>query len=640
MSESAIDRFIEAAEPGALEAARGAISGGEAPQFAEGLLSELAGETTWRRERALERLARLEAGAALFPHLRDAIRDGRQPRRRNAARSALARLAAPDALTRDAGLETLAQLARRTPDADVRLLATTALGESGNGRARETLEQALSDPEPNVAAAAAEALGILGDGRAVPALAVSTRSDPIWVRTAAALALGRIGDPRGLPALDAAMREPMLAGAAATAVGEIGDPAGIDILRPALEADGEARIAALRSVGQIYGGNPDLPVPDWLRTTVGRADRHLLSRVLRDHDPTSARLLGIAATPEAAAALARALEDPDTQAVAAIGIQELPVEQRRSLVLERLPGADRATRTALLNLLPALNTPESIRTIIDHLGDEADEARAAAAEVFGRSDPDLVLPALADALDRPELRVGVTVALGRLGSERCPPLTGLLDDSDPLVRAAAADGLARCGTGEVDQLVGRLSREDDTQVRQSIIGALGDIGAPQAVQSLAETLRDPSPSVRFAAARALGRTRAIDALEPLLGALADRASEVRIAALSALGELGDARAAPILARHLRQPDRETRRTAASAISHLSDASTVDRLTGALSDPDREVRLTAVETLRRVGGSAAEAALERRAENEADADVRKAVSRAVVDVRERRDPQQG
>jgi hypothetical protein len=192
------------------EVARGAFD-----DAAERLLAAARGENAWDREHAFAAARTILDSSGLIEPLITALGAGDRPERRNAARSALAQLARPDALDHDRALLALSHLAAEDPDIDVRILAATALGESGNPAAREILERVVRDPEPNIASAAADALGVLGDPQAIDALAAAADATEFWVRLAAVVALGNLRDPRALPVLARALDDPATAEAAA-----------------------------------------------------------------------------------------------------------------------------------------------------------------------------------------------------------------------------------------------------------------------------------------------------------------------------------------------------------------------------------------------------------------------------------------
>ena len=171
--------------------------------------------------------------------------------------------------------------------------------------------------------------------------------------------------------------------------------------------------------------------------------------------------------------------------------------------------------------------------------------------MLARSDREQALDVLVGMLEQPGLRLAAATGLGRLGTQRCHPLLGLLRDSDPRVRTAAAQGLARCPEAGVADLAGALVEEEDAGTRGALITTIGELGGREAVTALTQMQTDEDVATRFALAQALGRTAAKEAFAPLMRLLDDPAPEVRIAALNALGELGDARASQAVELHRR-----------------------------------------------------------------------------------------
>ncbi len=627
MSERPFSDLFQADVPEAAEIARRRVREGDGPALARAILLELSGQASWRRQRALERLAALDDYAPLLAPFAEALADGSDPERRNAARSALSALAAPDAANPNPAVGWLAGLAEENADPDVRVLAVAALGEAAQPRARALLERLLLDPDPNVASAAAEALGQLADPRAVPALLEATTSGDFWTRAAAVVALGRLRDPRALPALARAVAEPWLASAAAHALGEIGEPEGLAALRRALAHGGETRDAALRAAASILGHYPGEEAPDWLRDALRGSEARLTAELEAEGEPDFARLLGLAGTPAAAGELLDQLALPGRKEVGAIGLALLPEAVAREAILRRLGSAGEGERALLLGSLPPLSGADEVRAAAGWLSDPDAETRAAAAEALGRSDRAAVLEALPALLENPDARVGAARVFGYFGTEACAPLVDLLSDPEARVRAVAAEGLGRCGDLHLPRIREALGRESDARARQALASALGRIGGEEAAAALLPWAAADDPALRFAAVRALGESGADAAYPALLEALLDPLPEIQAAALRGLGELGDARAETPLTERLRDPDRDLRRTAVLALDRLSHPGALERLREALSDSDREVRLTAVRALQRLPDPRSEEALQRVADSDSDPHVRQAAARA-------------
>lgn len=623
MSEHLRSSILEGDRDGALRAAEAMLTAGEVDRFTAAVVELLAGDMAWSREGTLEMLRALTPHPDLVAHLVAELSSGSHPDRRNAARSALAMLVTPGGADPGAPLPELTRCLAGDPDANVRILCANVLGESGNPRAREALEAALQDPEPNVVAAAAEALGGLNDPRAVDALVRLAERRDFWTGNAAVMALGELRDARAVPALCDLTRDPWLAAEAARALGKIGDTAALESLRDMVAMPEEARHEAIQAAAQIVTGTGVAP-PSWLREALRDEEDALVGRFEEDGELDTARLLGLAGTARSASALLDRLPD-DPDGAAAVGLELLPRQVRADSLLSRLDTPRTEEVPTLLALLPPLGTREAVERVAEFLADERPEVHAAAAEALSRSDVEMVMAVLDELRGDPRARLGVALAYGRLGSDRCTPLLAMLRDEDPRVRAAAAQGVARCGVATTGELSAALQRETDPTVERALVRALGNEGGDEAVVGLGAVLREGDPALRFEAVRALGCTGSAAAFPLLMEALSDPDPGIRTIALSALGELGDPRAEQPLARHIDDPDRDRRRIAAAAIGRLYGGKAGRKLEGALRDPDREVRLVAVQALGRLRPPGAVAALERVAEEDPDPLVRHAAA---------------
>lgn len=616
----------------ALHAATEALEADEVRPLAETLLELLAGEGAWTREGARQVLRRLPPDARLVELLIAALSEGSHPDRRNSARSALAELTTPGARDPSAPLPLLIRALHDDPDSDVRLLCANALGESGNPRAREALEAALGDPEPNVVAAAAEALGEVKDPRALDALIALAEKRDFWTGNAAVVALGALGDPRASPALERLTTDPWLAAAAARALGQVGDAESLEALRDMVDMPEEPRRAALRAAAQILGRS-NRPAPEWLRLGLRDEEVALEQELEATGDPECARLLGLAGTRSAIETLLDHLwQDPEGAAV--VGLEHAPAEIRAEAILSRLDGASVEELPTLLSLLPPLEAREDLRRVSALLRSEEEEVRAAAADALGRVEVEKVLAVLEESRRDPRARLGVALAYGRLGSQRCAPLAEMLHDPDAQVRAAAAAAAGRCGVATARQLIAALRRETDEAAARALIRALGTDGSTEAVTELERVLASADAPRRFEAVRALGSTGSPEAFRPVVSVLGDPDPGIRAVALAALGELGDARAEEPLARHIHDPDRDRRRIAAVAIQRLSSRDAVQHLEAALGDPDREVRLVAIKALGRLRLPSTVAALDRVAAEDEDALVRHTAALVAAGLQER------
>lgn len=223
-------------------------------------------------------------------------------------------------------------LAALDDDRAVRVAAVEALGRIGDPRAIEALLGFVNGEDKRLGVVAARALGELGDSRALPelvaalgtvtqfdvdasrcaqlvesleglkatsALIDAMRLDNWRVRSFASMALGRMHNPEAVDALVSALSDPAdsVRRDAARALGEIGDCRAVEPLINAL-GDYMTSERAIQALGQLR----DSRAVDPLVTLFPSANQVLQERIVR--------ALSDIGSPEAAAGLARLLQEP------------------------------------------------------------------------------------------------------------------------------------------------------------------------------------------------------------------------------------------------------------------------------------------------------------------------------------------
>ncbi|MGX1560221.1 fumarate reductase/succinate dehydrogenase flavoprotein subunit [Streptomyces sp. NPDC055506] len=263
-------------------------------------------------------------------------------------------------------------------------------------------------------------------------------------------------------------------------------------------------------------------------------------------------------------ALASALRDPaaEVRAAAAASLRELvetlpPEPDLRDGLAAALAEPDPVVRAAALDVLRALRLGDA-GLFADALADADIAVRIEAVRALVSVDAAGELARAAVADPSREVRVAIAKGLATVGAERLSSgplggtdsaarsdsaagsieaaLTGLLDDPDALVRAAAygALGTTGCPASLTARAVAALS-ESAWQVRAGAATALSVADPEVAVPALAKALADANADVRKAAVLALTRHRtAEEARAALATATTDSDADVRAYAARAL----------------------------------------------------------------------------------------------------------
>ncbi|MCI0490658.1 MAG: HEAT repeat domain-containing protein [Blastocatellia bacterium] len=182
-------------------------------------------------------------------------------------------------------------------------------------------------------------------------------------------------------------------------------------------------------------------------------------------------------------------------------------------------------------------------------------------------------------------------------------LATALDDSSPLVRAAAIAGLGYTGDSTyAPSAAALLARDKDVFVRKAAAYALGRLGGPVATAGLIEALKDKKEEVRGAAAAALGEYANPSAIEPLISSLGDKSDFVRAYAARALGiNRSAARAATPLLIKLLDADKslEVKQEAAVALGLIGDRAALPALSRAERDENPYLSRAALEAIKQI-----------------------------------------
>ena len=206
-------------------------------------------------------------------------------------------------------------------------------------------------------------------------------------------------------------------------------------------------------------------------------------------------------------------------------------------------------RVELLHLLAPSHEPEARAALAAGLSDPDPGVRESARRLAARYPSDDLVPALLRVLEDPSVAArsdaldalaGTRTADSRRAIERA------LSDRNTAVRTHAVQALSGAGADAVVPLLDRV-HDPEGDVRAAAADALGRIGDARAALALVGISQDPIPEVRLAATRALGSLPGEVAARALVGLVHDPMPEVRLAALRGLQEHPDPATVPTLA---------------------------------------------------------------------------------------------
>jgi HEAT repeat protein/cyclophilin family peptidyl-prolyl cis-trans isomerase len=411
---------------------------------------------------------------------------------------------------------------------EVRQMAAFALGLLADGRAKDPLVAALGDASPLVQGSAAEALGLLGDpttadaiGRLVSQIVQSgalsrppgdeddrRRDTPTAACRLSVFALVRL---KAYPALAAAVLDgtgqprvrwwPI-----AYALQRLEDPRGLPaLLTLAKDANPYARAFAVKGLG-VLKDRSALPT---LMTLLSSGDRGVLVETVR--------ALGRIGDVSAAEPLRKLLHDANVEPIVKLevvsaiggvhGTGGAPPSHVADDLIDLLTDRSPSIRAAALRSTAAVDA-ENLPLVLSGLDPDPHwSVRASLASILGTLPSAMALPRLTTMLGDEDQRVipEVLRSLTKLGA---PGAAGVLLErlkaDDPVVRAAAADGLGALkpngGAAALIEAYGVGQRDSLYTARTAALAALAKYGAAAAIPTLQKAFGDKEWAVRVRAA--------------------------------------------------------------------------------------------------------------------------------------------
>ena len=442
-------------------------------------------------------------------------------------------------------------------------------------RVRRVLREGTDASLPPVRRVSARGLGELRDGEALPLLSSLLLSDPERaVQAASALAIANLGPS-------------------------------------------EAGVAALLKARD----RSDAVTAVWLDEAlmkVGRAEGHkaLIKALSDSHKEVrfqAAMALGEAGDPAARKVLQAALGQAatlGTQTVMALlgTLARLGHEAALDSLRKAAVSADPVAQVGAAEALARLGDERALGTLKTLLATGEVSARLVAAKVLASQGDYSGLPAMTSALDGGGEMTRL-LSLSALGSvsdvAALGPLGKALDEKSPLLRATAAESLARILSQMPTALVKRSQdwlrtalANRDWSVRYTAAGISSEMDPELAVSLLGWALKDEDPRVRRQAVASLERLHSRKAVSLLTHALGDADADVRQGAASALGSVGDKDAADALFEAVQDSSPGVGISAAGALARLGHDTYVEDLKKAAKLKAPALRRAAVDALGR------------------------------------------
>ncbi len=412
---------------------------------------------------------------------------------------------------------TLAAAARHTEPA-VRAHAALAAARIGDERARELVEEMLSDRSPEVRTAAAFGCRLLENGAAAPALVPLLADPDPAVAAAAAGALGALARGDGEDALIAALSKaasPEPRAAILESLWRFADDASTSAAAAyAADPDSRVRAAALYALSR-KPVEKSLPT---LTAALGDADG--------DAAAGAARALGLLGKKESIEPLAAALDSGKPHLVtASLGALEA--------VLEKNPGAplaqDRKAR--------------AIALAGDANGNLAIPALVLLRQFAGTERESLSrLWSIASTGSGRRRQVALQSAVAALREKAKPALDAAAGSSEAPLRAVAAESLSYLPDASAAPYREKLAADPDPLVRIAVLSGFHTLSSVKANRALIESaFSDPDAGVRASAIEALSLSEESTVLSRLREAVVkssgDAAPDVPIAAIAAAEKL-------------------------------------------------------------------------------------------------------
>ncbi|MBX3302606.1 MAG: HEAT repeat domain-containing protein [Nitrospira sp.] len=185
--------------------------------------------------------------------------------------------------------------------------------------------------------------------------------------------------------------------------------------------------------------------------------------------------------------------------------------------------------------------------------------------------------------------------------EAIPLLEGGLSDGSGIVRALAAEGLAKLEAGRRSARFRKALDDQAVLVREAVLKGFAKAGDPSVISLVEPLLQDSEARVRVAAAEVLCHLKRLKGCELLLQYARALHPDERTSAIRALVDRQGTEALPVLIEASEHKQPSVRGAAATGFAHVPTTEAVTVLTRLLKDPLPPVRIAAAVSLGQLHG---------------------------------------
>ena len=429
-------------------------------------------------------------------------------------------------------------------DDDVLKYAIDVIGVIGSTEPVASLVPLLKHENPNIRSATAVTLGKLKATEAIDNLVLLLSDDDEWVRFSTLEAIGAIGGTDVAEKLLSIFKAVDISRIAALdALSQLAEPTDTGKVMQVVSAPGVASVLSIetvvRFIEKFEGHLSDQDNAVFLHILLPRlADGTVdeINDIFRGlaslKDKTALDALLIFAGTQSYDEVTRAfLKDA---IVALAGIDKITVAMNE-YPLQSL---------TIVEALAELKDPATVESLLTLLNNKPDKkVKSAVIEALGNIGTPNTFDILVDALGDGESKVRkkAAAALGSLGDKRAvaPLLEFLLRAVYDDVKEVIGKSLSELGGEEVEASYVSLLDNEDMTIRVVGIEGLGSLHTDGAKKSLIETLGSSDHKIRSECVRALGTYEGGDISTILTAALSDKEKDVRMGAIEALGARGE-----------------------------------------------------------------------------------------------------